>query len=261
MKSLPRFPVFLLLAAAPLAAQDNYEVQVYGSDLVPVAHTMVEVHSNYLLSGSPPAAGLAITEHALHETLEVTHGFSEWVEVGFYLFTSSHSGEGFSLVGTHVRPRIAVPARLGWPVGVSLSQEIGYQRAEYSPDTWTWEIRPIVDQHVGRFYWSFNPTVEVALKGPSAGSAPEFSPNAQLAFDLLPRVNVALEYYGGFGPIGDFPTLSQTGQMLMPAVNLDLGPEWEFNLGLGLGVTDATDGPLLKMIVGRRLGGRPQVDH
>jgi hypothetical protein len=32
---------------------------------------------------------------------------------------------------------------------VSLSQEIGYQRRDFSPDTWTWEIRPIVDKKIG----------------------------------------------------------------------------------------------------------------
>ncbi|MGH9528291.1 MAG: hypothetical protein ACRD2S_00050, partial [Terriglobales bacterium] len=28
-------------------AQDNYEIQVYGSDLVPAGNTMVELHSNF----------------------------------------------------------------------------------------------------------------------------------------------------------------------------------------------------------------------
>ena len=49
-------------------------------------------------------------------------------------------------VGDHIRPRVRVPESWRWPVGVSLSTEVGYQRAVYSPDTWTWEIRPIVDK-------------------------------------------------------------------------------------------------------------------
>src|SRR2546425_9785293 len=44
--------------------------------------------------------------------------------------------------------------------GLSLSNEIGYQRRRFSPDTWTWEMRPIVDQKLGRWYWSFNPTFD-----------------------------------------------------------------------------------------------------
>ena len=35
-------------------------------------------------------------------------------------------------VGTHIRPRVAVPERYHLPVGISLSTEIGYQRAIFS---------------------------------------------------------------------------------------------------------------------------------
>jgi hypothetical protein len=40
---------------------------------------------------------------------------------------------------------------------VSLSNEIGYQRPEFSADTRTWEIHPTVDKKIGRWYLSFNP--------------------------------------------------------------------------------------------------------
>ncbi len=34
-------------------------------------------------------------------------------------------------------------------------------------DTWTWEIRPIVDQKFGRWYWSLNPTLDRSFHGQS----------------------------------------------------------------------------------------------
>jgi hypothetical protein len=33
-----------------------------------------------------------------------------------------------------------------------------------------------------------------------------------------------------------------------------VSPKWEFNLGTGWGLTDATDGLVFKTIIGRRLG-------
>jgi hypothetical protein len=39
----------------------------------------------------------------------------------------------------------------------------------------------------------------------------------------------------------------------MPALDLNLGPNWEFNLAAGIGVTQGTDHLLVKMIIGRRL--------
>jgi hypothetical protein len=94
-----------------------------------------------------------------------------------------------------------------------------------------------------------------SLKGPGAGAGFAFSPNALVSLDVNPRIAVALEYYGGFGPIGDATALSHTEQQLFPAVNIDFGPAWEFNAGVGVGLTPATDRLLAKMILGRRFGG------
>jgi hypothetical protein len=237
-------------------AQDNYEIQVYGAELVPRGATMVELHSNYTFRDSGDSApGVRSSRHAVHETIEITHGFTEWLEVGVYVFTSADPRVGWQWVGDHVRPRVSVPERWHWPVGVSLSQEIGYQRRAYSEDTWTWEIRPIVDRRFGRAYVSLNPVIDRSLKGPAAGAGFGFSPNALVSLDVAPRVTVALEYYGGFGPISDPSPLDRSEQQLFPAVDIDFGPDWEFNAGVGVGLTPATDRLLAKFILGRRFGG------
>jgi hypothetical protein len=119
------------------------------------------------------------------------------------------SGQGWQWVGSHIRPRIAIPESWHWPVGVSLSTEIGYQRPLFSSDTWTIEIRPIV--------------------GVSAG----------------------LEHYGSLGPVTGFDPLRDQ-QQILPVIDLNLGPQWEFNLGVGIGMTRSTDHLLVKMILGRR---------
>src|ERR1700753_283997 len=175
------FPRILLLAAfatAPfslLHAQGSYEIQVYGSELVAPGATMFELHSNFTFEGSKTVVdGQYPTEHQLHETLEITHGFSDWFELGFYVFTSADSRVGWHWVGDHIRPRVAVPESWKWPVGVSLSTEIGYQRAVYSPDTWTIEIRPIVDKSSGRWYFAVNPALERTWHGPDVAEGVGF---------------------------------------------------------------------------------------
>ncbi len=243
----------LALAAHPVEAQDNYEIQVYPAELVPTGVTMLELHSNYT------ADGLVESQGAFHETVELTHGFTEWLEVGFYTFTSAGgaTGNGWEYVGNHLRPRVSIPSHWHWPLGLSLSQEVGYQRNKFAEDTWTWEVRPIIDQQLGRWYWSLNPVLDFALEGANAGTGAAFSPNAQVTFDVTRKVNLALEYYGSFGPISAPPPLSETQQQLFPAVNLDFGPEWEFNAGIGFGLTPATDPLLVKVILGRRFGRGP----
>jgi hypothetical protein len=249
--------VVALLAPEPAHGQDNYEIQVYGSDLVPRGATMVELHSNFTLEGTTGVQnGLRPTQHALHETLELTHGFTDWLEVGFYAFTSTQRVTGFQWVGDHIRPRVAAPESWHLPVGLSLSQEIGYQRRAYSSDTWTWEIRPIIDQKLGRVYWSLNPTLERALRGENAAAGFEFSPNAEVTLDLSSKLSAALEYYGAFGPVTHWDPFMQTQQQLFFATNVDFGPDWEFNLGLGAGMTRDTDHSIVKVILGRRFGRR-----
>ena len=256
--STVRLAVLLLAATAiPAAAQDNYEIQVYGSELVAKGATMFEIHSNFTSQSGVDLGPFQLsTLHALHETLEITHGFTDFFELGYYNFTSFQPGQGFQWVGTHLRPRFAIPESWHWPIGLSLSQEIGYQRQEYSPDTWTWEFRPIIDQKVGRLYWSVNPVIGLSLKGASKAEGAEFAPNVQVAYDATKRVNLALEYYGSFGPVSHLQSFQNTEQSLVPAINYDFGPEWEFNIATGLPLTTHTDRVLLKMIVGHRLGGK-----
>lgn len=244
------------LAAIRASAQDNYEIQVYGAELVAKGATMVEIHSNFTrASGVPLGIGQYPTLHALHETLEITHGFTDFFELGYYNFTSFQPGQGFSWVGTHIRPRFSIPESWHWPVGVSFSQEIGYQRKEFSPDTWTWEFRPIIDQKIGRFYWSVNPALGLSLAGEGKGQGLDFSPNVQVNVDVTKRLNVGLEYYGSFGSIRHLESFNTTEQELFPAINYDFGPDWEFNLAPGIALTGPTDRLLFKMIVGHRFGG------
>jgi hypothetical protein len=246
--------IVLTLSFLPrAAAQDNYEIQVYGSDTVPTRSTMVEIHSNFTVDGSKTVQdGVLPTNHAEHETLELTQGINDWAEVGFYVFTSIQSDGGWQWVGDHIRPRVRVPVSWHWPVGVSLSNEIGYQRAAFSPDTWTWEIRPIVDRKIGRWYLAFNPALDRSWHGPSVNQGVTFSPNAKFSYDFTKKIAGGLEYYAAYGSITGFDALRDQQQQFFPAIDLDLAPQWEFNFGVGVGTTRSTDHLIVKCIIGRR---------
>ena len=249
--------LLLFSAAIPLAAQDNYEIQVYGVDTVDPGATMVEFHTNFTAQGSKTTMdGVLPTEHAFHETIEITQGINSWFETGFYIFTSARAGDGWQWVGDHIRPRLRIPEKWGWPVGLSLSNEIGYQRARFSADTWTWEIRPIVDKKAGRWYLSFNPTLDKSLHGASVPQGWVFSPNAKVSYDFSKVISGGLEYYGSVGPVGNPDPLAQQQQQLFPAVDLNVSPDWELNFGVGWGLTRSTDHLILKAIVGRRFNWR-----
>jgi hypothetical protein len=260
-----RHCAFLLLVLFPglagprLHAQDNYEIQVYGVDTVEPRSTMVEFHTNFTVQGSKTEVnGVLPTNHALHETIEITQGWNDWFETGFYIFTSARSGQGWDWVGDHIRPRFRVPEKWGWPVGISISNEVGYQRPQFSEDTWTWEIRPIIDKKLSRWYLSFNPTFDKSIHGLNAGKGWEFSPNAKVSYDFTKVVSGGVEYYGALGPVGNPDPLAEQQQQIFPSLDLNVAPEWELNFGVGWGLTHSTDHLIVKAIIGRRFSWRKE---
>ena len=245
--------IFLFVPCRYVHAQDNYEIQVYGADTVAPGDTMLEIHSNFTVDGSKQVQnGVAPTNHAMHETLEITHGFTPWFEVGFYVFSSIQPDDGWNWVGDHIRPRIAVPESWHLPVGLSLSQEIGYQRRKFSEDSWTYELRPIIDKKIGRWYLAFNPTFDRSLHGLNVNKGFEFSPNVKVSYDFTKKITGGIEYYGSLGPTTNFDPVSQQSQQLFPSIDLNLSPNWEVNFGAGVDVTRASDHLILKVILGRR---------
>src|SRR5260370_24431281 len=142
--------VAVSVMSAPLArAQDNYEIQVYAYDTVKPGHTMVELHSNFTIDGSKTVQdGLLPANHAQHETIEITHGITDWFEMGFYIFTYQRNGFGEQWVGDHILPRVRIPPQWKWQLGLRLSSQSGYQRRYISSDTGTRDMRPIIAQRL-----------------------------------------------------------------------------------------------------------------
>ena len=241
-----------LLVLTNTYAQSNYEIQVYGSEQVAKDTTMFELHSNFTSQGSIlPVDGVLPTNHSLHETIEITRGITNWFEVGFYIFTNQTPHKGYQWVGDHIRPRIRIPEEWHWPVGISLSNEIGYQRSIYSTDTYTWEIRPIIDKKYRKFYIAFNPVIDKSFKGQTSGQGYSFAPALKLNYRLTKKLLPGIEYYAANGPFKEFLPYSQQQQQIFPTLDIDLDPRWELNCGVGFALNKATDNLIFKVIVGR----------
>jgi len=235
-------------------AQDNYEIQVYASPTQAVHSTMFELHSNYTSNGITESKnGVIPSNHALHETLEITTGITPVFEVGFYLFTNYTPNYGYQIVGTHIRPRFMAPVTWGIPFGLSLSLELGYQKTVYSSDLWSLEIRPIIDKQWGNFYLSLNPTFGVSLKSNYSNSVPTFEPNVKLSYNFFKNTAFGIEYYGQIGPVTNFSPIGSQSQAVFLVYDLQNNNKWEVNFGAGAGLTSSTDPFVIKLILGRKV--------
>ena len=127
-----------------------------------------------------------------------------------------------------------------------------FNQTRFEPNSQTLEIRPIFERQDGRLYLSINPDLGLAIKGPDAGSAPEFEPNIKAGWDLTRRIAAGMEYYAETGPVKHFNPLSEQHHILFPALDLSVSPDWELNFGIGKGLTSASEHWIVKSIVGYR---------
>jgi hypothetical protein len=103
---------------------------------------------------------------------------------------------------------------------VSVSTEIGWVGRQFAEDTWSWEIRPIIDKKAGRWYVSLNPAIEKSLRGTNSGRGFEFAPALNVKYDVTPKIAAGIEYYSGLGPISHFDPRAEQMQQIFPSIDL-----------------------------------------
>ena len=226
-------------------AQDSYEIQVYESETEEKGNTFLELHSNYTPQGSTQYTGNIFPSNQIwHETVEITHGFTDCFETGFYLFNALGSDGRTGFAGMHIRPRVRAPESWEFPVGLSLSSEFGYRRLGFFNNHWLFEINPIIDKKIGKFYFSVNPTFDWDI---DVTHDLEFNPCYEATYQLVMKFNLGLEWYSSYGNVADLLPWDKEHQVLFLATNIDFGKDWEFNAGIGRGLSPATDPWIVKM--------------
>ena len=97
----------------------------------------------------------------------------------------------------------------------------------------TLEMRPILESHVRHLDIVANLAFEKPFKGPGTHQGVQFAPSGEILYDQLyfKWFSPALEYYGDMGAIEHFPSIQIQQHFLVPALNLDLDPRLEINLG------------------------------
>lgn len=253
-----RLHVVLLLAfASACLAQDPFEIQVYEYPTVPKGMWNLETHVNYVGKGTKTPEGTASPSHnQFHVTFELTRGITENFELAGYLVMARRAGinSAMEFAAWRIRPRVRVPERWRWPVGISLSTEFAFPRKQYEEARTTMEIRPIIEKKLGRWQLDFNPVVGKAIAGPGSGAGWDFEPGARFGYTVNPKFELSLEYYGSTGPVGDFfPSREQVHQ-IFPGFDWNIRENVVWNWGIGWGVTGAGNRLVYKWRIGYLFG-------
>jgi hypothetical protein len=234
------FAAFLLLATAA-QAQQGYEFEVYSTDVSARAAGEIELHTNFVPSGSQSVDDTdgRATHRAVRSSLEVSTGIASWLEASLYAVTYARSGVGLQYVGNRARLTAVAPSKWNLPFDAGLSQEVGYARPGFAENRWAYEITPILGKELGRVLVFLNPAFE---RGLDAGEQEwEFEPRARLAYALGDEGAVGLEYYSVFGPVSGFDARNHQRHQLFATGKTEISHDLEAALGIGRGLTGNSD--------------------
>src|SRR5713101_8415906 len=240
----------LLLMVVSAAAIDFYEIQIYPTETTPPGILSLELHSNSVTSATGAEAHAQLDPYQIHETLEGTYGLTPHIEIGQYFATAKLSNGDYEYAGSRSKCHFGVAESDSWPLQIGGNIELDYMRRAAEDNPFSLELRPIVEKRIGGLLLIANLAFQKPFRGPGTHKGMTFTPAGEISYDLLPWVSPALEYYGDMGAVQHLPAADLQQHFLVPALNLHLMPKLELNLGVGFGLTRASNGVFLKSIVG-----------
>lgn len=245
--------LFVFGACLCALAQDPFEIQVYEYETVPKGMWNLETHLNFIGRGTRTLEGTVVpSHHQFHMTYELTRGITSNFEFAGYLVFARREGGGdpVEFAGWRLRPRVSLPQSWNLPLKVSISGEVAFPRSAYEENSATLEIRPILEKTIGRIQLDFNPVIGRALRGPGTVDGWDFEPGVRIGYEMNRKLDLSLEYYGSTGPPFDpLPAREQVHQFF-PGCDFKLRENIVWNLGLGLGVTQAGNRLIYKSRIG-----------
>jgi hypothetical protein len=243
--------VIPLFVASPARAVDPFEIQVYDGDINDPRQAGVELHSNFTAAGrsDPAFAGEVVPDHLLRVTLEPSFGILTWWEVGVYLQTAFQPGEPDGhFAGFKLRSKFVIPRQRTGEFILGINVELARGVAALGTAYWETEIRPIVAWLRGRWILAVNPIIGWGLTG-DRHAAPDLEPAFKIRVNATQHIGLGVEYYAGFGVLSAVPAVDRQEHVVYVIGDL-LNGSVDLNVGVGRGLTGATDGWTIKTILG-----------
>lgn len=237
------------LGVADAQAQDLFELEVFESGTAPRGTFAVDLHTNTIPSGAAMWPSLAGRHQPTHVSVEVARGWTERFETAVFVQTAPFGNSGATLAGGHVRGKVRLAESS--PVRFAVGAEYGFNRAAFSHELQTLEIRPIVEYSRGRLALAANPSVELVTRGGEEGNglAPVFDLSAKAGWRIADQVVVAVDYFAAESATRHLPPEVGAHHLVFGGVDLEFESRWHLGVSLGRCVT-GRDPWLMKSVIG-----------
>ncbi len=245
------FAAAIACAALPARAVLPDEIQVYLDDINRPGQFGLELHVNTTPKGrsTPDFPGEVTPYHGLRVTPEFSYGLTRDLEAGLYLPYDRDAAGTTHFGGPKLRLKWLPLRQEEGASGMFLGANLEYAqiRPQLEQSTYALELRPIIGYRTGGWLIATNPVLEWPLAGPEHDGKPEFAPSFKLARDVAQGIALGVEYYADRGKFGRTLPHAEQSNTLYFALDFDRNP-WVFNLGVGRGLTEATDRWTVKAI-------------
>lgn len=231
----------------PACAQTD-EIQVYDAGIAAPGVFNLTLHDNYTPNGrtNPDYPGSIVPNQTLNGVAEWAYGVTDWFEAGLYLPLYSITKAGaWTYNGFKIRTLFVVPDAANQRFFYGVNFEFSRNTLHWDPSRNTLEVRPIMGWHLGSFDVIVNPILDSAYQG---FSRLDFAPATRVAYNFNKTWAIAAEEYDDFGPLSGFYPASRQQHQLFGVFDYG-GKPWKVEGGVGVGLTNATDHLVLKLIL------------
>ena len=238
-----------LACTGSLAVAAPEEIQVYLDDATAPGKFGLDVHNNYALSGTPDAdyPGGRPADHVYRLTPEFYYGIAPGLELGAYVLTARDAGGGFHVDGAKMRLKYIAPhdEKQGAFWGVTL--EVGRSSLAGAEQPWNYELKGIWGLRRGPWLVAGNLDIDASLS-PHGGPA-ELGVDIKVARDVGHDTQLGLESYSEVGPLRSLGSVGDRSNHVYAVLDRDFG-SFDLEVGIGRGLTSASDPWVLKAIIG-----------
>ncbi len=220
-----------MVASTEVMAASPDEIQVYDEAINKEGELNVDIHMNYVPSGTqtPAYDGEIPAHHNFRMTPEFAYGFSNNLEGGLYLpVIRDANGNWFSELAKLRLKYIGDNRELGFYWGIN--GELGASTIRTAEQRWNFEIRPILGYKSADWNLTVNPIVGFALSGDS--HIPGFSPALKVSRKATEKTWLNIEHYADFGSTNQMKSLSQETYLTSDSeifghdIHVGVGHDW-----------------------------------
>jgi len=230
---------------SPARATD--EIQVYNASIAAPGQFTIQQHLNYVSLGvkDAPFPGGLISNGSLNGTPEFAYGVTDWWEVGLYL-PFAVQDQRFYSDSLKVRSLFVSPQAEQRTFFYGINFELSNTTPSFAQARFGLEVRPIIGTRNPDYELIVNPILDIAF---GRYGQVDFAPAARFARKIGPDTFVGLEYYADFGEVGHFGKFDDQQHTLFAVTDFKLGV-FDVDLGIGYGLTPASDRFVIKTIIG-----------